>query len=66
MILGFLYCDYFYCYTFNSRLKTYPADLRLPPRLPGMVPPILTWLAPTAPGITPVPGKSLPISEGKK
>lgn len=40
---------------------TYPPDLLLPPR-PGMAPPILTWLAPTAPCIATVPGNSLPIS----
>lgn len=44
-----------------SREDTHPPDLLLPPR-PGTVPPILTWPAPTAPGIATVPGNSLPIS----
>ena len=44
----------FWCYT-------HPPDLRFPPR-PGAAPLILTWPAPTAPGIATVPGNSLPIS----
>lgn len=51
---------------FTPRLLSdaHPADLLLPPR-PGTVPPILTWPAPTAPGMVTVPGSSLPISEHK-
>lgn len=44
---------------------THPVDLRLPPR-PGMAPAILTWPAPTAPGMATDPGRSVPISEKDK
>lgn len=49
------------CLTSGCCKDTHPPDLLLPPR-PGTVPPILTWPAPTAPGMVTVPGSSLPIS----
>ena len=50
-----------YFFDFHSRTDTHPPDLLLPPR-PGTVPPILTWPAPTPPGMATVPGNSLAIS----
>ncbi len=46
---------------FHGRSDTHPPDRLFPPR-PGTAPPILTWPAPTPPGIATVPGNSLPIS----